>query len=366
MSRTDGATGYVEVRLGAIARNYLKLREGTRSNGNGTEVGAVVKANAYGLGVEHVAPALFDVGCRKFFVATLEEGVLLRSRLAAKTDAEIYVFEGLRQGSEALYEEHTLAPVLNTPEQVRYWQRVGAPCAVHVDTGMSRLGLTMEQLSELFATGALRQQLGMQYLMTHLSCADDPEHPQNLAQLDRFEQARELVGDVKVSIANSAGAFLDQRFHGDLIRPGIALYGGNPFSEHENPMEPAASLYARVLQLRQVNADMTVGYGATFHAPAGTRIATVGVGYADGYPRILGNAALVAVRGVHVPVIGAVSMDLTCLDVTDLDADRIAVGDYVEMFGDFVSVDDIAALCSTISYEILTGLNPRLPRVCVE
>jgi alanine racemase len=169
-----------------------------------------------------------------------------------------------------------------------------------------------------------------------------------------------------VSVANSAAAFLGAEFCGDLVRAGIALYGGNPFVGRRNPMEPVATLYARVLQIRRLTQPTTVGYGATYEAAQGSRIATVGVGYADGYPRVLGNEAHAVFCGTRLPVIGRVSMDLTCLDVTALGRDQLSVGDYVEMFGAGVSVDEIAELSGTISYEVLTGLNARLPRIYVK
>jgi alanine racemase len=350
------------VRLGALARNYAKLRDIAHD----AVVGAVVKADAYGLGAQRVARRLFEEGCRQFFVATLEEGTALRGMLPVNTGAEIYVFEGLRAASENEFSRHALSPVLNTRAQVQRWASVGAACAVHVDTGMSRLGLSVEEAADLFAESTLANRIGLQCLMTHLACADQPDDPMNRLQLERFESLRAMVGDVMVSICNSAGAFLDARFHGDLIRAGIALYGGNPFSNQGNPMEPVASLFARILQLRRLEHEASVGYGATYTAPAGSRIATVGVGYADGYPRMLGNSAHAVWKSHRFPVVGRVSMDLTCVDVSDSAGDMIAVGDYVEMLGEHISLDEIAGLCSTISYEILTGLKPRVPRVYVD
>lgn len=359
MSVPPGACGYVQVSLGALTRNYAMLREAAQ----GVEVGAVVKADAYGLGAARVSQAFFEAGCKEFFVATLEEGEALRKTLASGDGSTIYVFEGLRDGAQQRLVDHALVPVLNTSEQIDRWSAVGAACAVHVDTGMNRLGVSVDQAIAALGNAEARERLGLQLLMTHLACADEPENENNRLQLERFAAVREHVGDVRASIANSAGAFLDTAFHGDLIRAGIALYGGNPFSDYENPMETVATLYARVLQVRSLEEGATVGYGATFHAPADCRIATVGVGYADGYPRMLGNTALAAYNGVRLPVVGRVSMDLIGLDVTDLGPDGIAVGDYVEMFGEHVPVDELAELCSTISYELLAGLNVRLPRV---
>ena len=358
------ATGYVEVNLGALIRNYQKIGATCPS----VNVGAVVKANAYGLGAQPVAAALATAGCDRFFVATLEEGITLREGLPdGSRHAQIFVFEGARLGSEQSYSRHGLQPVLNTREQIEAWCTVGGPCAVHVDSGMNRLGLGIEECAEIFADAQLPERLGLRHVMTHLACADDPQDVHNRRQLDAFSSTLAVFGEaVEISIANSAGAFLDAAFHADVVRAGIALYGGNPFAEQANPMEPVVTLYARVLQVRELTQPATVGYGATFEAAAGTRIATVGVGYADGYPRCLGNVAQAAFDGARVPVVGRVSMDLTGIDVTVLGDAAPVPGDYVEMFGSTVSVDEVAAASGTISYEVLTGLNARLPRVYVE
>lgn len=362
MSVAADAPGFVEVRLGALARNYAKLVRAAPA----AQVAAVVKADAYGLGADRIAVRLREAGCRSFFVATLEEGIALRRILHESPQSEVFVFEGVRAGAGESFRRNDLIPVLNTAAQIREWSNIGAPSAVHVDTGMSRLGLSVEEFTELFSDAALSERLGMKLLMTHLACADDPQSPHNELQLQRFEAVRALIGDVRVSIGNSAGALMAKDYHGDLLRAGIALYGGNPFSGRENPMEPVASLYARVLQVREIATETTVGYGATFTASAGSRLATVGVGYADGYPRILGNRAQAYAKGRRYPVVGRISMDLTSVDVSASDAGEIEVGDYVEMIGQHVPADEIAVLCSTISYEILAGLRARVPRVYVD
>jgi alanine racemase len=362
LSDDIAAAGYVEVRLGSLARNYDLLRDAA----NEAEIGAVVKADAYGLGAARIAAFLLEKGCRRFFVATLEEGVALRDAVPADTGAEIYVFEGPRTGTERVFRTHSLIPVLNSLSQIEAWLNVGGPSVVHVDTGMSRLGVSAEESASVFSQPGIVERLGLQFLMTHLACADEPNHPHNVRQLERFNEVRAQVDVTRVSIANSAGAFLGERFRGDLIRAGIALYGGNPFAAERNPMRSVASLRARVLQVRELTRTASVGYGATYEAPAGSRIATVGVGYADGYPRILGNQGQAVLNGTRVPVVGRVSMDLTCLDVTGLGPESVSVGDYAEMFGEHVALEEIAGLCSTISYEILTGLGARLPRIYVD
>ncbi len=363
MSEEFAASGYLRISLGALARNYARVCEAA----SGTSVGAVVKADAYGLGAASVAKHLYAQGCRDFFVATLEEGVALRGVFAAESlQARIYVFEGLRVGGESAYAANELRPVLNTVAQVHAWLSVAGPCAVHVDTGMSRLGMSPEEFALTFEDSSLAEKLQLQYVMMHFACADEANNPCNERQLEVFERTRRCVGATRVSIANSAAAFAAPKFHGDLVRAGIALYGGNPFVGRGNPMEPVATLYGRVLQIRRLTQATKVGYGATYEAPAGSRLATVGVGYADGYPRILGNRAHAVFGHTRLPVIGRVSMDLTCLDVSALGQNELGVGDYVEMFGAGTSVDEIAELSGTISYEVLTGLNARLPRIYVE
>jgi len=363
MSGDFTATGYLRISRGALARNYATVCQAAP----GTPVGAVVKADAYGLGAASVAKHLLTQGCCDFFVATLEEGIALRSVFATeRAQARIYVFEGLRIGSESAYAANELRPVLNTVMQVQAWLSVAAPCAVHVDTGMSRLGMSPEEFTQTFEGSSLAEKLQLQYVMMHFACADEADNPCNERQLEVFERARRCVGAIRTSIANSAAAFGAPKFHGDLVRAGIALYGGNPFAGRGNPMEPVVTLYGRVLQIRRLTKAAKVGYGATYEAAAGTRLATVGVGYADGYPRILGNRAHAIFRHTRLPVIGRVSMDLTCLDVSVLGENEIGVGDYVEMFGADMSIDEIAELSGTISYEVLTGLNARLPRIYVE
>jgi alanine racemase len=353
------APAELEVDLGALARNYRKLDAlaGT------AELAAVVKANAYGLGVVRVASRLAEEGCRTFFVATLAEGIALRRSMPAR---DIYVFEGLAPGAEQTYAEHALRPVLNTAEQVRRWARIGRPAALHLDSGMSRLGLNDAELEALRAEGTDFAGAGIELLMTHLACADVPNAPYNAEQLERFHAMLARLPQLPVSIANSAGIFLGGDYHGSMVRAGIALYGGHPLASGPNPMESVATLRARILQLRTLDRSTGVGYGATYQAAPGDRLATVAIGYADGFPRMLGNRGHASVAGAKVPIVGRVSMDLSCLDVTSLSPSALAVGDYVELFGRSIAVDDVAALCDTISYEILCRVSARVERVYVD
>lgn len=358
-SDTDeqAATGAIVVDLGALARNFTKLRALAAP----AECAAVVKADAYGLGVAPVVARLQREGCRRFFVASLAEGQELR-RLAP--EAPIYVFEGIVDARGDALAAASLTPVLNSLEQIEKWaaRPLPAPAALQIDTGISRLGMTASEVAALARNAALLERLSIDLVLTHFACADEPSHALNCEQLRRFETLRRLLPAAPTSIGNSAAIFVDAAHRGDVVRPGIALYGGNPFSDRANPMEPVATLRARILQIREVDEPLTVGYGATHRVLPPARLAVVGVGYADGYPRSLGNVGVVVVNGRRAPVVGRVSMDLTCIDVSGVPASEVRVGDWVELFGPTMPIDAVAEAAGTISYELLVGLGPRLRR----
>ncbi len=355
---TDAATATVEltVDLDALARNYRRLRDAAAP----AECGAVVKANAYGLGVEPVARRLAREGCRTFFVASLAEGVELRGFLPS---AEILVFEGLLPGGADALEAARLVPVLNSLEQVRAWAGRRTPAALHIDTGMSRLGLSAADVAALAADRGLLARVELSTVMTHLACADETEHPLTERQLERFDVLRRQLPAARTSIGNSAAAFRGARYCGDLARPGIGLYGGNPFVGRESPVECVATLRGRVLQVRSVDEACTVGYGATYDARPPARLAVIGAGYADGYPRALGNRSFASFGGTRLPVVGRVSMELLCLDVSALPEGAPAAGDWVELIGPNVPIDELATAADTISYELLTRFGQQIRRV---
>jgi alanine racemase len=355
MQPHPGASGVLVVDLDALARNYAVLR---RTVGP-AECGAVVKANAYGLGVGPVARRLFDEGCRTFFIATLDEGHELRGVLPK---ARIFVLSGAIPGTERALEEATLMPVLNSLRQVRGWAAVGGPAALHVDTGMTRLGLTRAEVDALADDRTLLRALEIEYLMTHLACADEPDHSLNTDQLAAFASIRALLPKAKTSIGNSAGAFLSSAHRGDLVRPGIALYGGNPILSRPSPVEAVVAVRAPILQLRTIDAPATIGYGATYAASPPSRIAVIGLGYADGYPRSLGNRGVASLNGTRVPIVGRVSMDMLCLDVSTLPEQDVAEGMLVDFIGNGISLDEVATSAGTISYEVLTRLGGHLRR----
>lgn len=335
--------------LAAIAANYRVLR----SRFAGKECASVVKANAYGLGVTPVAKTLAAEGCNTFFVATLGEAVELRGVLP---EARIFAFHGPYEGEEKDYAAHRILPVINSVAQWKRWKDRGA-YALHIDTGMNRLGLTQAELEEhhlLLAT------YNLQLLMSHLACAGEPEHEKNTEQLARFKQARGLLPKIPASLCNSSGIFLEKDFHFDLARPGCALYGINPV-HGKNPVRPVVTLAAPILQIRTTDREDTVGYGATFQIKKGDRLAIVQLGYADGYSRILSSKGTVYIDGHTAQVAGRVSMDMIAVDLRDVPEAAYDAG-RVEVMNEAQTVNDIARACATIGYEILTGLGARVQR----
>lgn len=354
----DRAGAVLTVDLGAIVRNWRALGERLKP---GASCAAVVKADAYGLGMADVAPALAAAGCRRFFVAQLDEGIALRGLLPA---AEIAVLGGVLPGTVGEFRAHRLAPVLNDLGQLESWRIGGGgePAILHVDTGMSRLGLSPGELATLAGERHRLDGVRLAAVMSHLACADE-ENALNREQLERFRRALAALPPAPASFANSAGIFLGPEFHFDIARPGIALYGGNPLPGHPNPMLQVVRLQGKILQVREIDRGETVGYGATHTATRPTRIATVGVGYADGWLRALGNRGGAVVAGRQVPLVGRVSMDLITLDVTGIEPALARPGSFVDLLGDGRTVDEVAAEAGTIAYEILTSLGHRYHRV---
>jgi len=367
----DFEAARLTVRLPAITANYRTYRRMTGP----AAVAAVVKADAYGLGADRVAPALADAGCDSFFVARLEEGVALRKIVP---QARIFVLDGADPDSVPALLRFSLTPVLNSLAQIAAWSAAarvgGAPldAVLHVDTGMNRLGLTGDELATLASEQARRLAgLNLVLVMSHLACADQPENKMNAQQLSRFRQALAMLPPAPASLAASHGAMLGVDYHFDLVRPGVALYGANPQKpEGQEPqekedgapnlMQTAAVLTAKVLQVRRIDLGESVGYAATFRAKRPSMIATVALGYADGIPRTLSNKGMAAIAGVRVPIAGRVSMDLMTLDVSAL-AEPPHIGADAELLGDTISLGEVAEIAGTNEYEILTRLR-RVPR----
>ncbi|WAJ26319.1 alanine racemase [Antarcticirhabdus aurantiaca] len=356
------AGGVLTIDLSALRANYRLLRQRV----GGAAVAGVVKANAYGLGAERVAPALWDEGCRTFFVAHLGEALALRPVLPA--DAEIFVLNGLAPGDERLCADARVRPVLNALDQVRAWGAEGRrrggrlPAAIQVDSGMSRLGLAADEVESLVRDPSRLAGVETVLVMSHLACADDPDHPANAAQLAAFRAMEAKLPAARRSLANSAGLFLGPDFRFDLARPGVALYGGAPTGGAANPMRPVVRLDGRVIQTREVPAGAGIGYGFTRVADGPMRLATLGLGYADGWPRALSNRLAGFVAGRRLPVVGRVSMDSLILDASALPAGALKGGDLIELIGPSQSLDAVAEAAGTISYEILTSLGHRYER----
>lgn len=348
MTTTSDTT--LTIDLSAVAENYRILTAQAKK----AQVAAVVKADAYGLGAAQVAPVLRDAGCGLFFVATLDEAIALRSVLTNET---IAVLHGLQTGQVELFRTHKLMPVLNTPLQVHLWQEADIPAILHVDTGMNRLGVSLTEAEQY-------RKSGFRFIMTHLACADEPSHPKNQEQLAAIKQLQKLFPDTPISVANSYGTFLSSDLHYDLIRPGMALYGLNPQPGKKNPMNTVVSLTSKILQIHTVDSPQTVGYGASYMVERPGKIATVPVGYADGYLRALGNRGTCAVKGKIVPVIGRVSMDLISIDIRSIEGE-VREGDAVEILGQHITADELAECAGTIGYEILTRLGRRYRRVYI-
>lgn len=350
--------GVLQINLSAIRSNWRLLRDRFQ----GQFCGAVIKANAYGLGFAPVAQALYSEGCRHFFVATFDEGVQVKRLLPSP--ARIYVLQGCKRGTEKYFVERGLIPVLSSLPMVERWLSLAADdvkrCVIKVNSGMNRLGLAPAELQRVLCDERLPS-AGLQMLMSHMACADEPQNPLNQEQLRRFTQmadsCAQVVPAVQLSLANSATVFLPAAFHFDVARPGIALYGsGNGL------LSPVVSLYLPVLQVRDLSAGETVGYGATFRAPQDMRIAIVSGGYADGILRSLSNIT----HGWYhakLPLLGRVSMDSCVFDVSALSQSQLPQeGELIELLGEHRSIDEVAAEAGTVSYELLTHLGHRLER----
>ena len=361
------ARAVLSIDLTALRANWDALNQVSGT----AECAGVVKADAYGLGLEQIARALRDEGCRTFFVATLEEARRIR---AVHPAGIVYVLDGLLPGAAAHYVGFDLRPVLSSLEEVHEWsafckaERRRAPAAIHIDTGINRLGLPRSEVEELAAYPELLAPFELALVMSHLACADWPDNPMNAAQRLLFDELRAKLPPAPASLANSGGTFLGPDFHYDLVRPGIALYGGRAFEGRENPMKPVIRMRARILQVKDAPAGAPVGYGATFTTARPSRIATIACGYADGFLRALsglaGKPGPVGYIGDHpVPVIGRVSMDLITLDVTDVPITEAKRGAWVEVMGGRVTVDDLTDRAGTIGYELLARLGRRVHRV---
>ena len=355
--------------LGALRANYRILRDRTP----GAECAGVVKANAYGIGTEQAVRALGKDGCKTYFVATFDEAETVRD---SAPEATVYVLDGFFAGSGPAFAEARARPVLSSLAEVRDWSSFcrergePLPAAIHVDTGMNRLGMPRGEAEELAGSEDLLGTIAPALLISHLACADEPDNVMNEAQLKAFSDLRAMFPSCPASLANSGGIFLGPRYHFDLVRAGFALYGGRAVAGQPS-LSPVVQLRARIAQIHDAKEGETVGYGAAQKLDRNTRIATLSLGYADGIFRCLGangeKPGLTGyIDGHSAPVLGRVSMDLITLDVTDISDEIARRGAWVEILGEHVSVDDLAEQAGTIGYEVLTSLTRRGQRIYIE
>lgn len=362
----DHAAAILTIDLRAIVANWKLLSDRVAP----ARCGAVVKADAYGLGAEHVVRALLRAGCREFFVALVDEGARLRDALRHEwpANARVHVLHGPLPGAESVCLEYALVPVLNSLDQIERWQKLarhrgsGLPAAIQVDTGMARLGLPVAELERLFDRSDHLAGILPTLVMSHLVSAEDPADPINASQLQRFNSLRTRLPLAKACLANSSGIFLGNAFHFDLVRPGAALYGVAPTLGRPNPMQPVVRVQARLLQWRDVGAGEAVGYNHAWRATKPSRIATVSIGYADGYLRSASNRSYLRLHGAALPLVGRVSMDTVTIDVTDVAPDRLVPGALFDVIDDVQDINALAQQAGTNPYEILTSLGARYHR----
>jgi alanine racemase len=364
------ARALLTVDLAGIKANWRWLDAVSR----GAECAGVVKADAYGMGIEPVVAALWEAGCRTFFVAALDEG---RRVKVALPDATAYILDGLMPGTAPLYPKWGLRPVLGSLAEIEEWAAYGRstdqklPAAVHIDTGMNRLGLPVTEVQALAGKRALFDDFTMTLVMSHLACGDTPDSPMNARQKATFDVLRSQLPAAPASLANSAGTLLGEDYRYDLVRPGIALYGGRAVEGRPNPAAKVVRVEARILQIREAPAGEVVGYGATYTLTRPSRVATIATGYADGFLRSISGpigrpSPPAYVGGYQAPIIGRVSMDLVTIDVTDVPPAIAQRGAWAELIGRHVQIDDLADSSGTIGYEVLTRLGPRFQRVYVQ
>jgi len=365
MIDANRAGAVLTVDLNALAGNYAFLKDQLSDD---TICAAVVKSDAYGLGLEPVAARLADEGCNSFFVALMDEAVTLRTILKQRNkEADIYLLNGVAEGSEGDLDHFAITPVLNSLAEIERWsshaKKSGNRKAIlNLDTGMSRLGLDSRELYSFAERPDLADGIEITYVMSHLACADDRASAKNQEQRSLFDEYRLRLGLKKASFANSAGILLGSEYHYNLVRPGASIYGIQPITNEINKVSQVINLKGKILQVRTVDTGVTVGYGASYQTPRTSRLATVAAGYGDGYFRTLGNRGFGYIGTTRVPVVGRVSMDLITFDVTDLPEHDVVPGTMIELIGPHYSVDTLAEDAGTIGYEILTGLGARYSR----
>ncbi|MBY0502056.1 MAG: alanine racemase [Alphaproteobacteria bacterium] len=355
-------TGVLEIDTRAIAQNYKTLQAFLTPS----ICAAVLKADAYGFGAKEIASLLWQEDCKHFFVAHLEEGLSLRKQLK---DPTIYVFSGLLPGTSDIFVEHKLIPVLNDFWMVNEWAKEAKkvnkalPCALHFDTGMHRNGFDQQHLAQLFDEIDLLNLLEVKLILSHLVSSHDTQDPLNIKQNDLFNSIRKRFPKAKASLADTGGIYLGKSYHYDLARPGKGLFGLFPSPKGTTPLQQCTKVRGRIIQVRSAHKGESVGYGATYVLSRESKLATLGIGFADGYDRRFSNNAHVEIQGFKAPIVGRISMDYTVIDVTDIPEILCYTGGWAELVNKTLTLDSIAHNIGTISRELSTGFGKRLYRV---
>lgn len=355
-------TSVLEVDTKAIAHNYKALKHFLPHS----TCTAVLKADAYGFGIKAIAPVLREEGCQHFFVAHIEEGIVLRSLL---NDPVIYVLSGLLPQTEGYFIEHSLTPIINDFEMLNKWVEEGQkrqkklPCALHIDTGMRRNGFDSINLGKLFTSSALLNNLDVHFVMSHLVSSQTPHDPLNHQQKELFDHLRQQLPQAKASLADTGGIYLGPAFHYDFIRTGKGLFGLYTPPKDQSPLQPCLRFLGRVLQIRAAHKGETVGYGATHTLTRNSKLATIGIGFADGYDLRLSNNGFASFQQVKAPVVGRISMDYTVVDVTDVPESLCYVGGWAELINQTMTLDTLAHSIGTHSRELSTGFSSRVTRI---
>ncbi len=357
-------TGNLVINLKALSANYRLFQDKV---GDSCAVAGVVKADAYGLGLKTIVKALTALDCPQYFVATLDEAIQLRD---VNAKAPVAVLGGLFHRAENDYLHHNITPILNSPDDITRWQDLAGqksqmlPAFLHIDTGMNRLGLSADETSALLQGKTKFEGIEIKTIMTHFACADDKNHPLTKKQAHDFANIAQHFEQSQKSLANSPGLFRSDAHHHDMVRPGYALYGGNPTPETSNPMQAVVTLETRILQTRHCKEGESIGYGASHIFDQDSVTATIGMGYADGFQRRADKQKYVYYKGQSCPIIGRVSMDLVTIDLTHL-TQKPQAGDMIEILGPHQTIDDLADTVGTIGYEILTSLGRRYTRTYI-
>ncbi|ENN91297.1 alanine racemase [Bartonella bovis] len=358
-------TAVAIIDISAIVANYTALAQHVAP----TECSAVVKANAYGIGVEKVAPALYQAGCRTFFVAQIKEALQLKAILPP--NVTLALLSGLPPTSEEFVAQAGIVPVLNSWHEIENWQMLCQekstrfPAIVQIDTNMNRLGLDQKELQQLIKHPTLFEIADIKYIISHLANGDDCTHSSNYTQLTTIKKILAQLPACKVSLANSGGIFLGPDFYFDLVRPGIALYGINSHGKHTIPIKPVLKLKAQVIQSRCVEEGTPIGYGGSFITHRPSILTTISIGYADGWLRNLSNKGSVYFKGYKLPIVGRISMDSIIVDATNIEHDKPKRGDWVELIGEHQKIEDISIDANTVPHEILSSLGARCKRIYI-